>query len=121
MKSFNFPRLFNGNSIDIIEGKECVFKNLSLLFQSELYEFRYDPGYGSNVPLLLFRTDTQLTRDLLVDSIFDAQIFCPNVIFDRSQVVITKQEPGVYRVYIPTVIATNDVINDLVIYLEATN
>lgn len=101
MNGFNFPNIFKGNATDVITGKEAIIEQLSLLFNSELFEFRYDPGYGSNVPLLRFKPDTQLTRDLLTDAIYDSLMFCPSITFTRSQIQISKKEPGVYTVDVP--------------------
>ena len=79
---------------------------------------RYDPGYGSNVPLLRFKPDTPLNRDLLVDAIYDAQIFCPNLHFTRNQVEIQKSSPGVLDIYITATIDLNDYPMQLQIILE---
>lgn len=119
MKGFDFPKMFSGNSVSIISGRDCIVKQLSLLLHSELYEFRYDPGYGSNVPLLRFRPDNRFTRDLLIDAIYDAQIFCPNIHFSRGQIVITKEGPATWRVHVPILMDTNDVVTDVILYLEA--
>ena len=104
MNGFNFPNIFKGNSVDIIDGKEAVIKQLSLLINSELFEFRYDPGYGSNVPLLRYKPDNQLTRDLVKDAIYDLLMFCPAITFLRSQIVIKKSRPGTYEVTVPVYI-----------------
>lgn len=119
MNGFNFPKLFKGNSVDIISGKECVVKDLTLLLNSELFEFRYDPGYGSNLPLLRYRPDTPLNRDLLVDALYDVQMFCPNVRFDRSQITITKKEAGILEFAVPVLVDNQDHLTDVVLYVEA--
>lgn len=118
MDGFNFPNIFKGNAVDILKDKEAITTQLRLLFNSELFEFRYDPGYGSNVPLLRLRVDNQLTRDLLVDAIYDAQIFCPNLRFNRNQVEITKTEPGVLDISIAATLDLNDYPMQLQILLE---
>lgn len=118
MDGFNFPNLFKGNGVDIIADKQAITTQLALLMNSELFEFRYDPGYGSNVPLLKFKPDTQLNRDLLVDAIYDTQIFCPNLHFNRSQVEITKTKPGVLDVNISATLDLNDYPMQLQILLE---
>ena len=118
MDGFNFPNIFKGNGVDILKDKEAITTQLKLLLNSELFEFRYDPGYGSNVPLLRLRVDNQLTRDLLIDAIYDAQIFCPNLRFNRNQVEITKTAPGVLEVSIAATLDLNDYPMQLQILLE---
>lgn len=121
MNGWNFPTLFSGNAVDIISGTQDVIKDLNLLVNSEMFEFRFDPVCGSNVPLLRFRPKTQLTKDLIVDAIFDIQNYCPNVRFDRSQVVVNfLSEPGTIQIYIPAVVDNQDFITDIVLYVEAT-
>ena len=121
MNGFNFPNIFKGNSVDIISDKQAVTNQLALLLNSELFELRYDPGYGSNVPLLRFKPDTQLNRDLLVDAIYDAQIFCPNIRFRRDQIEIKKTRPGVLDIYISATVDLNDYPMQLQILLEGEN
>lgn len=118
MNGFNFPKIFKGNAVDIITKKEAVINQFTLLMNSELFEMRYDPGYGSNVPLLRFKPDTQLNRDLLVDAIYDAQIFCPSISFTRDQVRVTKKQPGVYTIEIPAIIDGSDIITDIQLLVE---
>ncbi len=108
MNGFNFPVMFKGNAVDIIDGKEAVINQLSLLINSELFEFRYDPGYGSNVPMLRYKPDTPLTRDLLVDAIYDLLMFCPNITFSRNQIIIKKEKPAQYTITVPIYIDTAD-------------
>ena len=121
MNSWNFPNIFTrkGNGVQVISGKDAVNTDLKLLLNSELFEMKYDPGYGSNVPLIRFKPDNQLTRDLLVDAIVDAQIFCPNVRFDRNLIVIEKEGPATYRVIVPVIIDNDDYETQLVVYVEA--
>lgn len=123
MNGWNFPEIFktNGNGVDIIEGKEDVIKDLRLLMNSELFEMRYDPGYGSNVPLLRYRPDTQLNRDLIIDAVFDAQIFCPNVRFTRSSITIERADEVSYRITVPVTIDNSDYKTDVVLYVQAMN
>lgn len=121
MNGFNFPNIFKGNSVDIISDKQAVTNQLALLLNSELFELRYDPGYGSNVPLLRFKPDTQLNRDLLIDAIYDAQIFCPNIRFKRDQIEIKKTRPGVLDIYISAIVDLNDYPMQLQILLEGEN
>ena len=118
MIGFNFPNIFKGNAVDLISDKHAITNQLGLLFKSELFEFRFDPGYGSNVPLLRFKPEGQLTRDLLVDAVYDAQIFCPNLHFTRSQVEITKTKPGVLDVSISATLDLNNYPMQLQILLE---
>ena len=118
MNGFNFPNLFKGNSVDVLTGKEAVTSQLALLLNSELFEMRYDPAYGSNVPLLRFKPDTPLNRDLLIDAIYDAQIFCPNIHFSRNQVEIVKTKPGVLDINITATVDLTDYPMQLQILLE---
>ena len=121
MNSWDFPNIFSrkGNGVNIISGEEATSKNLNLLLKSELFEMKYDPGYGSNVPLLRFKPDNQLTRDLLIDAIVDAQIFCPNVRFNRNLVEIEKSAPATYRITVPVVVDNDDYETVVVVYVDA--
>lgn len=119
MNGFNFPTMFSGNAVEIISDVQAVTTQLALLLNSELYEFRYDPGYGSNVPLLRLRPNSQLTLDLLTDAIYDAQIFCPNVHFSRNQIAITKSQPAQLDVTIDATIDNSIIPMTLQILLEA--
>ena len=121
MNSWDFPNIFSrkGNGVNIISGQEATSKNLNLLLKSELFEMKYDPGYGSNVPLLRFKPDNQLTRDLLIDAIVDAQIFCPNVRFNRNLVEIEKSAPATYRITVPVVVDNDDYETVVVVYVDA--
>lgn len=118
-KSFDFPRIFRGNAVNIIEGRAAVIKQLQLLISSELFEFRFDPGYGSNLPLLKFRPKNKLTEDLIVDAVYELQNYCPNIRFDRSQVQVRYPEPAVIELTIPCVLDTDDYETDIVLYVEA--
>lgn len=114
-----FPFVFSGNAVEVLEGTQDVLKDLNLLVNSELFEFRFDPGYGSNIPLLKFKPRTQLTKDLVIDAIFDLQNYCPNIRFDRSQVVVNYTGPATMQVYIPAIIDNQDYITDIVLNVEA--
>lgn len=120
MSSWNFPKIFKGNAVDVVEGAQAAISNMQLLINSELFEFRYDPAYGSNVPLLLFRPKTLLTKDLIVDAVYELQYYCPNIRFDRSQIVVNFKEPAKATIYIPAIIDNQDHITDIVLYAEAT-
>lgn len=119
MNGFNFPKLFKGNRVNVIEGKECIVKQFTLLVNSELFEFRYDPGYGSNVPLLTYKPDTQLNRDLIIDAIYDLQILCPNVQFTRDNISISHKTPAVLEITVSAVMTTNDIVQDVQIYVDS--
>lgn len=119
MNSWNFPNIFKGSEVDIVSGAAGAISNLQLLINSELFEFRFDPAYGANVPLLLFRPKTKLTEDLLVDAIYELQNYCPNIRFDRNQVVITQLEPGRASIYIPAIIDNETYVTDILLYAEA--
>ena len=121
MNSWDFPNIFSrkGNGVNIISGQAATSKNLNLLLKSELFEMKYDPGYGSNVPLLRFKPDNQLTRDLLIDAIVDAQIFCPNVRFNRNLVEIEKSAPATYRITVPVVVDNDDYETVVAVYVDA--
>lgn len=119
MNGFNFPTIFKGNGVDIVSGKECVVKDLTLLLNSELFEFRFDPGYGSNLPLLRYRPDTPINRDLLIDALYDVQMFCPNVHFDRNQIVIKKTKAGQLEFTVPVLIDNDTYETEVMLYVEA--
>ena len=122
MTGWAFPTLFTSNKVSIEEGKKAVTTQLSLLINSEIYEYRYDSGYGSNVPTIRYNVDNQLTRDLLTDAIYDVQIFCPNIIFSRNDVKIQKNSrAGEYEVYISAKIDTNDYIDTIQLLVDASN
>lgn len=121
MKSWNFPNIFRGNGVDLLEGEQAALSNLQLLINSELFEFRFDPAYGSTVPMLLYRPKNQLTKDLVADAVYELQAFCPNIRFRRDQVVTTYTEPGKATVYIPATIDNNNFTTDILLYVEATN
>lgn len=122
MTGWAFPTLFKSNTVSIEEGKTAVVTQLSLLINSEIYEYRYDPGYGSNVPRIRYNVDNQLTRDLLTDAIYDCQIFCPNIIFSRNDVKIQKNiRAGEYEVYISAKIDTNDYIDTIQLLVDASD
>jgi hypothetical protein len=94
MDGWNFPTVFSGNAISILEGREDVIKDLKLLFNSEMFEFTQDPLYGSAIPTLRFRPKNQLTLDLFVDAMIQAEAFLPNVHFNRSTIKTTFLKGG---------------------------
>ena len=110
--------MFSGNSIGIEEDKESIHTQFSLLTRSELYEFRYDPGYGSNVPLLLHKPANVVTEGLIQDALYDQQMFCPNVVFSRDQIVLEKTAPAQYKVNIQATIDLNAYVTDIQLLLD---
>lgn len=121
MQSWNFPNILKGNGVDIIKDREAALSNLQLLINSELFEFRYDPAYGSKIPMLLYRPKNQLTKDLIADACYELQAFCPNIRFKRSQVVVTYKEGARADIYIPITIENNNFTTDILLYVEAKN
>lgn len=117
MKGFNFPEIFKtqSNGVDIIEGAADVVKDLKLLFESEVGEMQFDPGYGSNIKLLKFRPKNQLTLDLAVDAITESQMFIPNIAFDRDSVEVKFKNPGEMDINITARIDNNNNPESLVI------
>ena len=117
MNGFNFPEIFKttSNGVSILEDSADVIKDLKLLFESEVGEFRYDPGYGSNVKLLRFRPKNQLTLDLLVDAITEAQMFIPNIMFDRDSVKVEFKKAGEVDFTISARIDNNNYITELIL------
>lgn len=120
MNSWAFPRLFTSNRVKLEEDKQSVTTQFKLLINSELYEMRYDPGYGSNVPLLKYRPANQLTKDLLTDAIYDAQIFCPNIVYARDQIEIKKVAPAEYEATISAKIDLQNYITNIQVIIDAT-
>lgn len=118
MKGFNFPNIFKGNAVEIIDGKESARTQLGLLIKSEVGEFKDDPGYGSNLPLLRHRPDSTLTRDLIKDSIYDLQMFCPNLRYVRNSIQIEKHSPGVLEITVPMIIDTNQHLTTVSLFTE---
>lgn len=112
MKGWAFPRIFEGNSVKLVDGVEAVIQDLKLLFEAEPLEFRLDPGYGSNVKLLKFRPKNQLTLDLMVDAICQSQLFIPNVIFKRDSVKVKYIAAGV-DIEIRAIIDKNNYIQEI--------
>lgn len=119
MTGWNFPKIFNGNAVDVIEDAESATVDLQLLINSEIFEFRYDPAYGSNVPMLLFKPKSPLTRDLIVSACYELQNFCPNIRFKRDQVVVKYTTPGEAKIYIPVLIDNQTYTMDVILYAEA--
>lgn len=117
MKGFNFPDIFKtqSNGVDIIEDSADVIKDLKLLFESEVGEMKYDPGYGSNLKLMRFRPKNQLTTDLTVDAVVESQMFIPNIAFDRDSVQIAYKNPGEIDITISAKIDNNNNPESLVI------
>lgn len=115
MNGFAFPKIFDGNSVKILEGVEDVVKDLKILFSTEVYEYRFDPGYGSNVELVRLRPKNQLTLDLLVDAITESKLFIPNISFDRESVQVAYKKAGEVEIKINAIIDNNSYITELVI------
>lgn len=113
MTGISFPEMFDGNSVKLVSGVEAVISDLKVLFDSETYEYRFDPGYGSNVPLLRLRPKTQLTLDLLVDAICESQMFIPNIAFNRNSVEIKYLKGGEADVKINAVIDNQNYVTEL--------
>lgn len=118
MKGFNFPNIFKGNAVEIIDGKESARTQLGLLIKSEVGEFKDDPGYGSNLPLLQYKPDGALTRDLIKDSIYDLQMFCPNLRYVRNSIQIEKHLPGVLKITVPMIIDTDQHLTTVSLFTE---
>ena len=118
LKGFNFPNIFKGNAVEIIDGKESARTQLGLLIKSEVGEFKDDPGYGSNLPLLQYKPDGALTRDLIKDSIYDLQMFCPNLRDVRNSIQIEKHSPGVLKITVPMVIDTDQHLTTVSLFTE---
>lgn len=110
---WNFPKIFKGNSVDVISGSEDVIKDLTLLFNSEVLEYRFDPGYGSNVELIRLRPKSQLTLDLLVDAIVESQMFIPNLIFNRDSVSVSYGKAGEVNIQIRAIIDNNSYVSEI--------
>lgn len=113
MKGWAFPKIFEGNSVKLVEGVEAVIQDLKLLFEVEPMEFGGDPGFGSNMKLLKFRPKNQLTLDLMVDAICQSQLFIPNVVFSRDSVKIAYKKGGEVDITIRAVIDKNNYIQEI--------
>lgn len=110
---WNFPKIFDGNGVSILSGVDDVVKDLKLLFNSEVLEYRFDPGYGSNVELIRLRPKSRLTLDLLVDAIVEAQMFIPNLVFNRDSVNVGYGKAGEVQIQIRAIIDNNSYVSEI--------
>lgn len=120
-KGWNFPKMLEGNSISLLSGVEDVIKDLKLLFNTEVFEYRFDPGYGSNVELVRLRPKSQLTLDLLVDAICESQMFLPNLSFNRDAVTVTYGKAGEVNVQIRAIIDNNSYVTEIQLFQGGQN
>lgn len=118
MTGVSFPEMFDGNAVKLVSGVEAVVNDLKVLFESEVYEYRFDPGYGSNVPLIKLRPKNQLTLDLLVDAICESQMFIPNISFNRNSVEVKYLKGGEADVKINAVIDNQNYVTELQLLVQ---
>ena len=98
--ALSFPNMFYKNSTQVLEGVEGTKNDLYLMLHCEKGEQLGDPDFGLNLHKAKFKTNTSLAKELVTDSIIEAQNFVGNVLFLREDVQVKRPSPARIEVYI---------------------
>lgn len=90
MASFNFPKIFNKNSTQILEGAEGTKNDLYLILNCEKGEQLGDPDFGVDLHKAKFKTNPTLAKELAIDGVIESQKFINNILFYGDDVTVKK-------------------------------
>lgn len=99
MKSIGFPKIFlNRTTTNVIENKDATISNMKLLLGSEQGSLKCDPEYGIALRARLFSQNSEMVKDIIIDSIYtQLKLFMPQVYISRKDVELIQDGKG--RVY----------------------
>lgn len=98
MNTIRFPKIFNNNSTAIVfDENEATLQTLHLLCSSEIESLFGDPTFGLKLRRYAFNQNNYILRDILIDEIYTKiRTFCPWLILDRKNIIITQKYQKLY-------------------------
>lgn len=97
MYSFNFPKMLNSNTSNLLKDKEAIKSNLILLLRSERKSLWGDPYYGTILKQLIFEQANSLIYDLIIDELYTTIItFMPQIILTRRDIKLKIERNIIY-------------------------
>ena len=96
MRSYQFPKMFNTNSSNIIKSADylkATKQNTFLLLQCERGELFGDPYFGLMLRHYLFDQNNYILKDAIIDVIYtQIALFIPQIKFKRNDIDIIQDK-----------------------------
>ena len=115
MSSFNFPKIFNKNSTQVLEGPTATKNDLYLILSCEKGEQLGDPDFGVNLHKAKFKVNTSLAKELAIDGIVESQKFINNILFYGNDVKVIKVGPAKLDIEIQVIFSQATNVKELVV------
>lgn len=97
MNCMGFPKIFKGNSTNIITGLDATKECLRLLLSTEVGELFGDPEFGVRVKKYTHNQNNYVLRDIIIDDLFEAiNTFCPQIKVSRNDINIEQERNKLY-------------------------
>lgn len=97
MNCIGFPKIFKGNSTNIITGLEASRECLRLLLSTEVGELFGDPEFGIRLKKYTFNQNNYILRDIIIDELFEQiNTFCPQIKVSRNDIDIEQEGKKLY-------------------------
>ena len=92
MNSLSFPKMFKGNSTEVLKEKDATKVCIHLLLSSEVGELFGDPDFGVKLRKYTFEQNNYILKDIIIDEIYTKiTTFCPQIYIERKNIVITQK------------------------------
>lgn len=106
MYSFNFPNMLNSVTSNLLQDKDAVKSNLTLLLSSERTSLFGDPYFGTKLKQAFFEQADTVIADLLIDEIYTTILtFMPQIYLTRKDIIITTNGTDLFAeikyIYVP--------------------
>lgn len=89
MNAVKFPDMISVNQTNIVKDWEATKQNLLTLFHSYKKTLLGDPNFGVNLRKLLYESNNDILRDLVVDDLYTTiKSFMPQVKVTRSDIEV---------------------------------
>lgn len=93
MNAVKFPDMISLNQTNIVKDKDATEQNLILLLHSYKGTMFGDPYFGVNLRRLLYESNNDILRDLVIDDLFTAICkFMPQIRVSRDDIEINASQ-----------------------------
>lgn len=91
MNAVKFPDMISVNQTNIVRDWEATRQNLNALLHSYKKTLLGDPNFGVNLRRLLYESNNDILRDLVVDDLYTAiKSFMPQVRVTRGDIEVNS-------------------------------